>query len=97
MAITPEEVRHVALLSRIALPDEEVERFTGQLDRILDYVNQLGELDTSAVEPMSHPHEVTNVFRPDEVREGLTPAEAVSNAPEARANMFLVPRVIDEG
>lgn len=97
MTITRRDVEYVARLSRITLTDAEAERFTSQLGRILDYIHQLNELDTSGVEPMSHPHEVRNVLRADEVRPGLSPEEAVANAPQALKNMFRVPRVIDEG
>ena len=97
MAISREDVAYVAQLSRLALTEGETERLTRQLGRILDYVNQLNELDTRQVEPMSHPHEVQNVFRPDEARPGLAPEEALANAPKTTANMFRVPRVIDEG
>ena len=97
MSITRKDVEYVAQLSRITLPEGEAEKFTQQLARILDYVNQLNELDTTGVEPMSHPHDLENVFRPDEVRPSLPPGEAVGNAPQARAHFFQVPRVIDEG
>jgi len=97
MTISRDDVLYVAQLSRISLPDAEAERFTEQLGRILDYVNQLCELDTTDVEAMSHPHGVQNVLRPDAVRPSLPPSEAVANAPQAKANMFRVPRVIDEG
>jgi aspartyl-tRNA(Asn)/glutamyl-tRNA(Gln) amidotransferase subunit C len=97
MSITRNDVEYVAQLSRITLPPGEADKFTQQLARILDYVNQLNELDTAGVEPMGHPHQIQNVFRADEVRPSLTPAEALANAPQARTNCFLVPRVIDEG
>jgi len=97
MAISRDDVAYVAQLSRISLPEAELERLTEQLGRILDYVNQLNELDTGGVEPMAHPHDVQNVFRRDDARPSLPPAEAVANAPLAKANMFRVPRVIDEG
>ncbi len=96
MGITRENVEYVAMLSRIRLAPGETERFTEQLARILDYVNQLEELDTTDVEPMSHPLAVANVFRHDEARPGLPPDEAVGNAPESKAHFFKVPRVIDE-
>ena len=96
MSITRADVEYVAQLSRITLPEGEADKFTRQLARILDYVNQLNELDTAGVEPMGHPHDLTNVFRPDEVRPSLPPGEATANAPQARAHFFLVPRVIDE-
>ena len=97
MSISRDDVLYVAQLSRINLPEADLRRFTEQLGRILDYVNQLHELDTSRVEPMAHPHDVRNVFRPDEPGASLSPEEAVANAPLAKAHYFRVPRVIDEG
>ena len=79
MSITRKDVEYAAQLSRITLPEEQLEKFTGQLARIVDYINQLNELDTSDVEPMSHPLDVQNVLRPDEVRPSLTPDEAIAN------------------
>lgn len=97
MSISRDDVAYVAQLSRISLPEAEVARFTAQLRRILDYVNKLNELDTGDVEPMAHPYNLQNVFRPDEARPSLPPQEALANAPKAKANFFRVPRVIDEG
>jgi aspartyl/glutamyl-tRNA(Asn/Gln) amidotransferase C subunit len=66
MAIDRETVKHVAVLARLAMTDAELDRFTEQLRAILDYIGKLNELDTSAVEPLSHALALTNVFRPDE-------------------------------
>ena len=96
MRITRADVEYVAQLSRITLPEGEADRFARQLARILDYVSQLDELDTAGVDPMGHPLDVRNVFRPDEVRPSLPPAEAVANAPDAAVEegLFRVPRVM---
>jgi len=83
-----EEVEHVASLARVDLDDEEVERFATQFDDILSYFEALDEVP--AVEPE---HELDNVFRPDEVREGLTQEEALANAPETEDGKFKGPKV----
>ena len=95
MRLTPEEVEHVALLARLRLSDEERERFTTQLNSILEHFEQLQELDTSGVEPMSHAVAVSNVFREDEEEGSLTTKEALQNAPDVARECFRVPRVIE--
>ena len=88
--------RHIGLLSRLELSDDEVQALADHLAHILQYVDKLQELDTDDVEPMAHPYNLQNVFRPDEARPSLPPQEALANAPKAKANFFRVPRVIDE-
>jgi aspartyl-tRNA(Asn)/glutamyl-tRNA(Gln) amidotransferase subunit C len=82
MAITREQVEHVARLAHLALTEEELERLGGQLDAILDAVGKVSELDLSGVEPTSHPLDLVNVWREDEPRPSLSPEEAQANAPE---------------
>ena len=94
MALSREEVLHVADLARLSLKPEEVELFTRQLNDILAYVEKLQELDTSGIEPLAHMIPVFNAFREDEVREGLPLEEALENAPAREEGNFLVPRVI---
>ncbi len=89
------EVRRVAHLARLALPDEEIPRFARDLERILAHVRQLQELDVEGVEPTAHAMPVTNVFRADEPRPGLTREDALANAPASRAGLFLVPRILE--
>ena len=91
MAITREEVLHVARLARLELTEEEVERFAGQLSAILDAVSKVSELDLSDVPPTSHPLAVVNVFRPDEPRASLPLDDVFANAPERDADYFRVP------
>ena len=95
MAISKEAVRHVARLARLAMTEAELDRFTGQLNDILDYIDTLNQLDTSSVEPMSHALALKNVFRSDEVRSPLTPEQALGNAPEKGEGFFRVPRIIE--
>jgi aspartyl-tRNA(Asn)/glutamyl-tRNA(Gln) amidotransferase subunit C len=91
MAISRDEVLHVAQLARLALTDEEVERLGGQLDAILEAVAKVSELDLSDVEPTSHPLDLVNVWADDEPRPSLPVEEALANAPEREGNFFRVP------
>jgi aspartyl-tRNA(Asn)/glutamyl-tRNA(Gln) amidotransferase subunit C len=89
--ISREDVLHVAKLARLALTEEEVERFQGQLDAILQAVSKVSELDLSDVPPTSHPLEVVNVWGDDEPRPCLPADEALANAPEREGDFFKVP------
>jgi aspartyl-tRNA(Asn)/glutamyl-tRNA(Gln) amidotransferase subunit C len=91
MAITREQVLHVAKLARLALSEEEVDRLGGQLDAILDAVSKVSELDLADVPPTSHPLDLVNVLRPDEPRPSLSLDEAFANAPEREGDAFRVP------
>ncbi|PWU25429.1 MAG: Asp-tRNA(Asn)/Glu-tRNA(Gln) amidotransferase subunit GatB [Candidatus Rokuibacteriota bacterium] len=93
MAIGEEQVRHVARLSRLALTDEEIERFGAQLSAILDAVGKVGELDLAEVEPTSHPLDVVNAFREDEPAPSLPLEDALANAPDPDDGYFGVPSV----
>ncbi len=94
MALTREDVLHVAELARLSLRPEEIDTFTRQLNDILAYVEQLQQLDTRDVSPLAHVIPLTNAFREDEVLPGLSPEEALDNAPAREEGNFLVPRVI---
>jgi aspartyl-tRNA(Asn)/glutamyl-tRNA(Gln) amidotransferase subunit C len=94
MALTREEVLHVAELARLSLSPEEIELFTVQLNEILEYVEKLQELDTSGVAPLAHVIPLFNVFREDLVRESLPLDAVLENAPAREDGNFLVPRVI---
>jgi len=91
MAITREEVLHVAKLARLALTDDEVERLTGQLSAILEAVSKVSELDLSDVPPTSHPLELVNGFGEDEPRPSLSLDEVFANAPQREGDLFRVP------
>ena len=91
MEISREEVLHVARLARLALTDEEVERFREQLSAILEAVGKVSELDLSDVPPTSHPLAVVNVFRGDDPRPSLPLDDVFANAPERDADLFRVP------
>jgi aspartyl-tRNA(Asn)/glutamyl-tRNA(Gln) amidotransferase subunit C len=95
MRLTPEEVEHVALLSRLRLNAEERERFTTQLNSILEHFEQLQQIDTSGVPPMTHAVPMSNVLREDEPAASLSREEALANAPDQDRDCFRVPRVIE--
>ena len=91
MAITREEVLHVAKLARLELTDEEAERLTGELGAILDAVGKVAELDLTDVPPTSHPLALVNVWDADEPRESLGLDEVFANAPQREDDLFRVP------
>jgi aspartyl-tRNA(Asn)/glutamyl-tRNA(Gln) amidotransferase subunit C len=93
MAITREEVLHVARLARLELSNEEVTRFQEQLSAILDAVSKVSELDLSDVPPTSHPLEIANAWAEDEPHVCLTPDEAFANAPDRDGDLFRTPPV----
>ena len=85
-------IEYVGILAKLELSDEEKEAAKKDMGRMLDYIDQLNELDTSGVEPMSHVFPVQNVFREDVVTNGDESSMILENAPEQRDNMFSVPR-----
>jgi len=91
MAITRDEVLHVARLARLELADEEIERLTVQLGAILEAVGKVAELDLSDVPPTSHPLDLINVWGEDEPHESLPLEDALANAPEREGDLFRVP------
>ncbi len=95
--VSREEVEHVAALARLRLSDEELERFSGQLSRILTYVQDVNGVDTTGIPgTMSMVASDANVLRDDEVRPSLSLEQAVGNAPETVDGLFHVPQVISE-
>jgi len=94
--ITPETVRHLAGLSRIALTDEEVERFAGELDRIASAVSRVREVATPDIPATSHPIPMSGGLRADEPGATLTAAEAVSGAPDHDGARFRVSAILGE-
>jgi aspartyl-tRNA(Asn)/glutamyl-tRNA(Gln) amidotransferase subunit C len=91
MAISRAEVVHVARLARLALTDEELDRFAGQLDAILEAVGKVSELDLSGVEPTLHPLELSNVWAEDAPQPSLPVEDALANAPEVEDDAFRAP------
>ncbi|WP_139492187.1 Asp-tRNA(Asn)/Glu-tRNA(Gln) amidotransferase subunit GatC [Brevibacillus dissolubilis] len=94
-AITRTEVEHVAKLARLKLTEEEAERYTKDLNAILEFAKKLDELDTSNVEPTSHATDVKNVMREDVNRASLPREEALRNSPEHEEGQLKVPAVFE--
>jgi aspartyl-tRNA(Asn)/glutamyl-tRNA(Gln) amidotransferase subunit C len=91
MAITRDDVLHVAALAQLELSEEEIARLTEQLGDILEAVGKVSELDLADVPPTSHPLAVVNVFRPDEPTPSLPLEDVFANAPERDGDHFRVP------
>jgi aspartyl-tRNA(Asn)/glutamyl-tRNA(Gln) amidotransferase subunit C len=95
-ALTRDDVARLARLARIDLTDAELDHLAPQLAVILESVAKVSEVADADVPPTSHAVPLRNVFRPDEVRPGLTPDEALAGAPEVEQQRFAVPRILDE-
>ena len=91
--ITIKDVEHVAKLARLELTEEEKELYTKQLGAVLEYVNQMNEVDTSNVEPMTQVINFVNVMRDDKVVYEHTKEELLKNAPEEENGFFRVPKI----
>lgn len=93
--ISDETIEYVGILAKLELSDEEKEKAKLDMGRMLDYIDKLGELDTTDVEPMSHVFPVENVFREDVVTNGNERERLLSNAPQEKDGMFVVPRTFE--
>lgn len=96
MKITKEEIKNIALLSRLEIKEEAMEATEKALSDILTYVEELNQLDIAEVKPMAHAVPLQNVFRHDEIKPSLERQLALQNAPEEENGYFKVPRVIQE-
>jgi len=94
MSVTRKEVEHIAELARLELTNIELEEYTVQLNKILEYVEKLNELNTENIQPLSHPIEGANVFREDIMIPSVDREEALKNAPAKNEEFFKVPKVI---
>jgi aspartyl-tRNA(Asn)/glutamyl-tRNA(Gln) amidotransferase subunit C len=95
-AISREEVAHLARLARLAVTDDELDRFAGQLDVILQAVARVGEVAAADIPPTSHSVPLTNVLRDDVVMPCLPRDDVLAGAPDAAEGRFRVPRILDE-
>jgi aspartyl-tRNA(Asn)/glutamyl-tRNA(Gln) amidotransferase subunit C len=94
VSLSTEEVRHIARLARLGLDDDEIEQLRPQLDAIIAYAEKVGEVAAADVPPTGHAFALTNVAREDIPRASLSPAEALSTAPQAEDGRFQVPRIV---
>ena len=95
MPIPPEEVRRIATLAHLEFTPEEIQRLSQDLSRILDYIDQLKEVDTEGIEPLAHVFDRCGQGRPDQVGPCLPVDEALRSAPDREGNLFKVPRVVE--
>jgi aspartyl-tRNA(Asn)/glutamyl-tRNA(Gln) amidotransferase subunit C len=93
--ITKEVVKHVAHLARLEFSEEEAEKMTSQLDKMIRYAEMLNELDTTNVEPTSHVLKMRNVMREDIPAPGMPRAEILKNAPDHKDGLFKVPSILE--
>ena len=96
MKVTKEDLDNVAVLSRLSIAEEDTDRYLGQLDKILTYMDNLSALDTENVKPTTYALPMQNVFRKDEVKESLDREAALQNAPMKEDGYFKVPKVLED-
>ncbi|MCZ6469642.1 MAG: Asp-tRNA(Asn)/Glu-tRNA(Gln) amidotransferase subunit GatC [Candidatus Dadabacteria bacterium] len=96
MKISKDDIIKVSELARLEFKEEELEKFTEQLGNILEYIEQLNELNTDNVEPTSHVLDISTPLREDKVVEWLSTEEVLKNAPESEDDFFVVPQVIED-
>jgi aspartyl-tRNA(Asn)/glutamyl-tRNA(Gln) amidotransferase subunit C len=89
------DIEHLALLARLELSESEKELFSGQVENIINYIDQLNELDTSDVEPTAHILSMKNIFREDNATASLPQNKAMQNAPERDGSFYRVPKIIE--
>ncbi len=95
MAVDRATVQRIAALARIKVPDGDLDKLAGELSNILGWVEQLGEIDTEGVEPMTSVVPMTHRLRKDVVTDGGIPDDVLANAPERRDGFFAVPKVVE--
>ena len=94
MSVTKNDVEHIAKLAKLEIKEDEINDFTTQLNKVLEYVDKLNELDTENVKPLSHPVEGENVFREDVLKNSISTDEALKNSASKTEEHFKVPKVI---
>jgi aspartyl-tRNA(Asn)/glutamyl-tRNA(Gln) amidotransferase subunit C len=95
MAVNDFDVKYVAHLARLSLTPDEEQKFGAQLSQVLGYIQKLGEVDVSQVEPTAHAVPLVNVTRPDEIGPSLSHEDALRNAPAKANGLFLVPKIVE--
>ena len=93
--ISDETIEYVGILAKLELSEKEKEEAKADMDKMLDYIDVLNELDTDGIEPMSHVFPVQNVFREDVVENGDGGEDTLANAPERRDRAFVVPKTVE--
>ena len=93
--ITIDEVKHIAKLSKLNIPDDELEYYASEMDKMINYFNILSKVDTSKVEPMTHVSDIKNVTRNDKEKQSLKASDAIKNCPETFGQFIKIPKVLD--
>ncbi|TAK76727.1 MAG: Asp-tRNA(Asn)/Glu-tRNA(Gln) amidotransferase subunit GatC [Gammaproteobacteria bacterium] len=96
MSLTPEEVKKIGHLARLNLSESDIALYAPQLSRILDFIEQMNQVDTSQVEPLANPLDISQRLRLDEVTEPDIRNKYQAIAPQVEAGLYLVPKVIEE-
>ncbi len=96
MSVDKNEILKIASLAKLKFNDEEIEKFTSQFNEILNYMDKLNEIDTENVQPLSHPLDINNVMREDELFNSIETKDALLNAPDKDEQYFKVPKVIKD-
>lgn len=94
MSVSKDEIKNIARLAKLNLNEAEINEFTGDMNKILDYIDKLNELNTENVKPLLNPLESYNVFREDESKKSIDREDALKNAPRRTDEFFRVPKVI---
>ncbi len=95
MSVSKDDVRYIANLARLNLKEDEIGQYQHDMNRILAYMEQLNQVDTTKVAPLEHVYEPTTAYRPDVAQPPLSHDDALKNAPDADSDYFRVPRVIE--
>ncbi|MGB9695758.1 MAG: Asp-tRNA(Asn)/Glu-tRNA(Gln) amidotransferase subunit GatC [Ignavibacteria bacterium] len=96
MGVSLEEVKHIANLAKLNFNENQLTKLQKDLNKVLDYIDKLNELDLSGVEPLENINETENIFKKDKEIKWLSTEEALRNAPQRTSNFFKVPKVIDK-
>jgi len=96
MAVTKDDVKKIAELARLEYNDIELDNYTKEMNKVLEYVDKLNEINTKNVQPLSHPIENENIFREDVLKESVSTEKALKNAPNKTLEHFKVPKVISQ-
>ncbi len=95
MSVSKEDVKHIAKLSKLDLTEQELEKYTNELSSIVDFANELSNIDVEGVKPTAHILDIKNVFRKDEVQPSYDREEILKNAPSKDAGCVSVPKVVE--
>ena len=95
MSVSKEDVKHIAKLSKLNLTQEELEKYTNELSSIVDFANELSNINVEGIKPTAHILDIKNVFRKDEVKEFKDIDGLMQNAPDKERGMFKIPKVIN--